>query len=183
MLKVCDLKAATLIITSTSITVDIIRMELNSVRVITCMELSLSRKSYSLVVVLTLDIFLCVGFGSVILEVGRMQGAGAGWMYLFAESECGRILSRKLRGTEAAARQTLSSGLGAGQGSIRAALSYPHDRQISATSCGFCILYIMHFYTNEEDLIVCIPIIINYFLLKSLDPTKTSIWDVQISPY
>ena len=78
MLKVCDLKAATLIITSTSITVDIIRMELNSVRVITCMELSLSRKSYSLVVVLTLDIFLCVGFGSVILEVGRMQGAGAG---------------------------------------------------------------------------------------------------------
>ena len=178
MLKVCDLKAATLIITSTSITVDIIRMELNSVRVITCMELSLSRKSYSLVVVLTLaleDIFLCVGFGSVILEVGRMQGAGAGWMYLFAESECGRILSRKLRGTEAAARQTLSSGLGAGQGSIRAALSYPHDRQISATSCGFCILYIMHFYTNEEDLIVCIPIIINYFLLKSLHPTKTSI--------
>ena len=178
MLKVCGLEAATLIITSTSITVDIIRMELNSVRVITCMELSLSRKSYSLVVVLTLaleDIFLCVGFGSVILEVGRMQGAGAGWMYLFAESECGRILSRKLRGTEAAARQTLSSGLGAGQGSIRAALSYPHDRQISATSCGFCILYIMHFYTNEEDLIVCIPIIINYFLLKSLHPTKTSI--------
>ena len=81
MLKVCGLEAATLIITSTSITVDIIRMELNSVRVITCMELSLSRKSYSLVVVLTLaleDIFLCVGFGSVILEVGRMQGAGAG---------------------------------------------------------------------------------------------------------
>ena len=142
MLKVCDLKAATVIITSTSITVDIIRMELNSVRVITCMELSLSRKSYSLVVVLTLDIFLCVGFGSVILEVGRMQGAGAGWMYLFAESECGRILSRKLRGTEAAARQTLSSGLGAGQGSIRAALSYPHDRQISATSWGF--LYPLH---------------------------------------
>ena len=102
-----------------------------------------------------------------------MQGAGC--MYLFAESECGRILSRKLRGTEAAARQTLSSGLGAGQGSIRAALSYPHDRQISATSCGFCILYIMHFYTNEEDLIVCIPIIINYFLLKSLHPAKTSI--------
>ena len=78
MLKVCDLKAATAIITSTSITVDIIRMELNSVRVITCMELSLSRKSYSLVVVLTLDIFLCVGFGSVILEVVRRQGAGAG---------------------------------------------------------------------------------------------------------
>ena len=78
MLKVCDLKAATVIITSTSITVDIIRMELNSVRVITCMELSLSRKSYSLVVVLTLDIFLCVGFGSVILEVVRRQGAGAG---------------------------------------------------------------------------------------------------------
>ena len=176
MLIVCDLKAATAIITSTSITVDIIRMELKSVRVITCMELSLSRKSYSLVVVLTLafeDIFLCVGFDSVILEIVRMQGAGC--MYLFAESECGRILSRKLRGTEAAARQTLSSGLGAGQGSIRAALSYPHDRQISATSCGFCILYIMHFYTNEEDLIVCIPIIINYFLLKSLHPTKTSI--------
>ena len=76
-MKVFDLKVATATITSTSITVDIIRMELNSVTVITCMELSFSRKSYSLVVVLTLaldDIFLCVGFDCVILNVVRMQG-------------------------------------------------------------------------------------------------------------